>query len=62
MVSDVHETLQALTGNAKIAAIVPDVLRPGDFVIFRHGLEKGRVKFAGVLRAVPDMLSKRKSC
>ncbi len=50
VVADVAQSLKAVTGNAKLAAIVPDVIRPGDFVIFRHG--KSGMRFAGVLRAI----------
>ena len=52
VITDVVETLQAVVGRAKLAAIVPDVIRPGDFMLYRHN--KNGMRFAGVLRAVPE--------
>lgn len=52
VVPDVMETLRAVTRNARIAAIVPEVMAPGDFVIFRYEGARLRPRFAGVLRAV----------
>lgn len=53
VVPDVMETLRAVTRNAKIAAIVPEVAAPGDFVVFRYEGPRLRPRFAGMLRAVP---------
>ena len=52
IVADITMSLQAVVGGAKLAAVVPDVMRPGDFMIFRHGA-KG-MRFSGILRAVPQ--------
>ena len=57
IVADVAESLKAVTGNAKLAAIVPDVVRPGDFMIFRHG--KSGMRFAGVMRPITAVSMKR---
>jgi hypothetical protein len=53
VVVDVADALKAVAGNARIAAIVPDVLAPGDFMVFRHDGPKLRTRFAGALRAIP---------
>lgn len=58
IVADVVESLQAVVGTAKLAAVCPDVLRPGDFVLYRHG--KNGMRFSGVLRPVP-LAGKEKS-
>ncbi len=52
VITDVTDTLKALTGNAKLAAIVPDVVMPGDFVVFKHVGEDYKIRFAGVIRAI----------
>lgn len=54
VVSEVGDTLRAVTRNARIAAIVPEVMMPGDFVVFRYGAPGLAARFAGVLRAVPS--------
>lgn len=53
VVTDVSDVLKVLTKNAKIATIVPEVIAPGDFMIFRHEGPRFRIRFAGVLRAIP---------
>lgn len=53
VVADYTEALGAVTKGSRIAAIVPDVIAPGDFMIFRHEGPRFRMRFAGVLRAVP---------
>ncbi len=53
VVADVNEAIKAVTRNARIAAIVPEVIAPGDFMIFRHEGPRFRIRFAGVLRAIP---------
>ncbi|MCC6598547.1 MAG: hypothetical protein IT559_07140 [Alphaproteobacteria bacterium] len=52
VVADVMESLRVLTRNARIAAIVPDIIAPGDFVVFRYEGSRLKIRFAGVLRAV----------
>lgn len=54
VVADVTEALRSVTRKAKLAAIVPDVMAPGDFMIFRHEGPHLKTRFAGVLRAVPE--------
>lgn len=53
VVADVNDAIKAVTRGAKIAAIVPEVIAPGDFMIFRHDGPRLRTRFAGVLRAIP---------
>lgn len=52
VITDVTDALRAVTGNAKLAAIVPDVIMPGDFVVFKHVGEDYKIRFAGVVRAI----------
>ena len=53
VVSDVTDAVRAVTRNAKLAAIVPEVVAPGDFLIFKHVGPRHRIRFAGILRAIP---------
>lgn len=50
VVANVTESLQAIVPRAKLAAVVPEVIRPGDFMLYRHGREG--MRYAGVIRAV----------
>jgi len=52
VVADATEALRSVTWNARLAAIVPDVIAPGDFMVFRYEGARMRMRFAGVLRAV----------
>ena len=58
VVADIVDSIKAVTGNAKIATIVPDVIAPGDFVIFKHSGPDYKIRFAGVLRALPKRKEK----
>lgn len=53
VVPDVMDTLRAVTRNARIATIVPEVIAPGDFVVFRYDGPQLKGRFAGILRAIP---------
>lgn len=53
VVTDVLEAIKALSGHVKLAPIVPDVIAPGDFMLFKHEGSKMRIRFVGVIRAVP---------
>ncbi|MCB9982491.1 MAG: hypothetical protein H6861_02280 [Rhodospirillales bacterium] len=55
VIADVTDAVRAVTRNAKLAAIVPEVVAPGDFMIFKHEGPRFRMRFAGMLRAVPQM-------
>lgn len=59
VVTDVTDALYALTGNAKLAAITPDVMAPGDFVIFKHAAPDYKIRLAGVVRAVKSRAEKQ---
>lgn len=52
VVIDLMDTLKALTGGATLATIVPDVIAPGDFLVFRHDGPRLRTRYAGALRAL----------
>lgn len=53
VVTDVLEAVKAASGHVKLAPIVPDVIAPGDFMLFKHEGSKMKIRFAGVIRAVP---------
>ncbi len=53
VVADVTEAVRAASGNAKLAAVVPEVIAPGDYMIFKHVGPRFRIRFAGIVRAVP---------
>lgn len=53
VVADVTDAVRAVTRNAKLAAIVPEVIAPGDFMIFKHEGPRFRMRFAGIVRAMP---------
>ena len=53
IVPDVTDAIRAVTGNAKLAAIVPEVVMPGDYMIFKHVGPRMRIRFAGMVRAIP---------
>jgi hypothetical protein len=55
VVADVTEAIRAVSGNAKLAAIVPEVVAPGDYMIFKHVGPRFRIRFAGIVRALPQM-------
>ena len=55
VVADVTDAVRAVSRNAKLAAIVPEVVAPGDYMIFKHEGPRLRIRFAGILRALPDM-------
>ncbi len=53
VVTDVLEAVKAVSGRVKLAPIVPDVIAPGDFMLFKHEGPQMKIRFAGVIRAVP---------
>jgi len=58
LVYDAYNALrEELTSNT-LMPIVPEVVAPGDYMIFRHLKNRACFKFAGVLRAIPVSNSK----
>lgn len=53
VVADVTDAVRAASGNAQLAAIVPEVIAPGDYMIFKHVGPRFRIRFAGIVRAIP---------
>ena len=53
VVADVTDAVRAVSRNDNLAAVVPEVIAPGDYMIFRHEGPRFRIRFAGILRAVP---------
>ncbi len=56
VITDVAESLCAVTRNARLAAVTPDVIAPGDFVIFKHSGPDYKIRFAGVIRAIKQRI------
>lgn len=54
VVADVTDAVRAVSGNAKLAAVVPEVIAPGDYMIFKHEGPRFRIRFAGIVRAIPQ--------
>ncbi len=54
LVYDAYNALQTTLKSEKLMPIVPDVIAPGDYMIFRHLQNRACFKFAGLLRAVPE--------
>ena len=55
VIPDVSDALRAVTHDARLAAVVPEVIAPGDFMIFKHEGPRMRIRFAGIVRALPRM-------
>ena len=53
LVYDAYNALQTTLDSARLMPIVPDVVAPGDYMIFRHLRNRDCFKFSGLLRAVP---------
>ncbi len=53
LVYNAYNALQSELKSEKLMPIVPDVVAPGDYMIFRHLQNRACFKFAGLLRAVP---------
>lgn len=54
VVADVTDAVRAASGNAKLAAVVPEVIAPGDYMIFKHVGPRLRIRFSGIVRAIPQ--------
>ncbi len=54
VVADVTDAVRAASGNARLAAIVPEVIAPGDYMIFKHVGPRFRIRFAGIVRTIPQ--------
>ncbi|MEM9123539.1 MAG: hypothetical protein AAGB03_09515 [Pseudomonadota bacterium] len=55
LVGDAYAALQNELSHATLMPIVPEVVSPGDYMIFRHLRNRACFKLAGLLRAVPTM-------
>lgn len=53
VVADVADAVRAASRTDNLAAVVPDVIAPGDYMVFRHEGPRFRIRFAGILRPVP---------
>ena len=53
LVYDAYHALREELQSHNLMPIVPDVVSPGDYMIFRHLKNRACFKFAGVLRAIP---------
>ena len=52
LVSDVQTALKEKAGLNKLIPVIPEIIAPGDYVIFRHMPNRGCFKLAGMMRAV----------
>ena len=51
-VSNVQVALKEKAGHAKLIPVIPEIIAPGDYVIFRHLPNRACFKLAGIMRAV----------
>lgn len=59
-VSNARDTIRQTQGYAKVETITPDVVAPGDFLVFKDVWNKSKAALSEVLRSVPET-RKRKS-
>ena len=52
LVSNVQIALKEKAGHAKLIPVIPEIVAPGDYVIFRHLPNRACFKLAGMMRAV----------
>lgn len=60
-VPSVHDAIRHIGYNGALEKIAPEVIAPGDFVIFEQGGEKDRAVFAGALRLKPKRKKQAKN-
>ena len=53
-VSNVYDAIRHIHAKAKFGPVVPDVLAPGDLLVFRHCHRKSEITFDKALRIVAD--------
>ena len=58
-VSNAVEILRARHGETRIESIVPEVLAPGDFLVFRNLRQTSKVIFSEALRLVPEFTGRK---
>jgi hypothetical protein len=58
-VNNAVEILKAKHSSARIESIVPDVLAPGDFLVFRNIRQTSKVIFSEALRLVPEFKGRK---
>lgn len=52
LVHNVQQALKEKAGHAKLIPVIPEIVAPGDYVIFRHLPNRACFKLAGMMRAV----------
>lgn len=52
LVENVQIALKEKAGHNKLIPVIPEIIAPGDYVIFRHLPNRGCFKLAGMMRAV----------
>lgn len=53
-ISNVYSAMKEVYANAKMGPVVPEVLAPGDFLIFKQGQRRGQAKLSLALRLLHD--------
>lgn len=61
LVENAHLALREKAGLSKLIPVIPEIVAPGDFVIFRHLPNRDCFKHAGMVRAVPHRMTQQKS-
>lgn len=52
LVNNVQVALKEKAGQNKLIPVIPEIIAPGDYVIFRHLPNRGCFKLAGLMRSV----------
>lgn len=58
-IPNLHKALADFYKNAKVERIVPDVLEPGDFIVFRRGRRGEMIQMVETLRVMTEKKRKR---
>lgn len=61
LVYDAYDALKTNLRTEKLMPIIPEIISPGDYMIFRHLQNRDCFKFAGLLRAVPTHRVKKEN-
>jgi len=52
LVTNVQLALKEKAGQKKLIPVIPEIVAPGDYVIFRHMPNRGCFKLAGMMRSI----------
>ncbi len=59
LVNDAQMALKEMAGHNKLIPVIPEIIAPGDYVIFRHLTNRGCFKLSGMMRAISPVRKKK---